>query len=401
LRYNITISRHKQHLIQKKEMKKVILIIDTSRALGRQFLTGIEYYIQTHNDWETHIKPLHNTPSGKPHLNTWVFPNHTDGFIVCDSPQSRNFLNIKIPKILFDSNQEAFPGTTSISSDNYTIGKIAAEYFIGLGFSNFSYCGFSNLYWSNIRFLSYKKALELKNIFHVFNYQSHPDNGTNELNNISNWLKSLPKPNCVFACNDELGFHVLDACKIADIKVPEEIAVLGVDNDELVCNLSLPPLSSIKLGFEKSGFEAAEELDKQMKGCRPAADILVKPQDLIKRQSSDIIAVNDTDIRKALVFIGQNFQKPIQVDSVVKCTSLSRRMLERRFNRYLKRSINDEINRLRIQYIKNILSNSDNSIRKIAESLEYTDVEHFSRFFKKITTLSPIEYRRKFGKHTK
>ncbi|MFC1781573.1 helix-turn-helix domain-containing protein [Planctomycetota bacterium] len=172
---------------------------------------------------------------------------------------------------------------------------------------------------------------------------------------------------------------------------------MGIDNDELVCNLSNPPLSSIKLGFEKAGYEAADTLDKQMKGREPIVNIVAKVQDLFERQSSDIIAIDDENIRGALVFIRRNFQKPIQVRNVVDATNLSRRTLELRFKDSLKRSINDEINKQRIRHIKRRLVNSNVHISEIAKSLEYTDTEHFSRFFKKLTSMSPKGYRHKYG----
>jgi LacI family transcriptional regulator len=382
-------------------MKKVILIIDVSRASGRQFLWGIERYINTIGSWEVYIPPPQYVSKRKMDLNKWVRLKHVDGIIVRDSPYLQNILSLDIPKIVFESKHQYFPGITTINSDFNGISEMAAEYFIGLGFKNFAYCGFFNIPWSMARFQAYERILKSNKDFRFFNYNCRHgiDDIEKEKCIISEWLKTLPRPLCVFACNDERGVYVLEACKIAGLKVPEEIAVLGIDNDVLMCKLSSPPLSSIKIGFEKAGFDAAGVLDKQMNGDKSVSNITItaKAQYLIKRRSSDVLAVEDADLTKALIFIRENFKQSIQVKDVVNATSLARRKLELRFNNLLKRSINDEINRLRIEHIKIKLMNSRLPICKIAESLEYTDAEHIYRFFKKITSLSPNQYRQKYG----
>jgi LacI family transcriptional regulator len=380
-------------------MKKVILIVDTSRSASRQFLRGIERYIHTNDSWEVYTQPPDYLSGEKKNFHKWIQQNHFDGIIVRDSQNLQDILKLKIPKTVFETTCEDFPGIATISTDSYSISKMAADYFIGLGFRNFAFCGVENLFWSKGRQDAYQGILsENENVlFFQYNCPHGTHNMVIERRNISNWLKKLPKPLCVFACNDDIGVYILEVCKITGLKVPEEIAVLGVDNDELVCNLSSPGLSSIKIDVDKAGFEAAEALDKQMKGGKSVANIMIraKARYLIKRQSTDIIAVNDKDITKALIFIRENFNKPIQVEDVVNATCFSRRMLERRFNTDLKRSVTDEINRLRTEYLKMKLMNSRIPIHKIVESLGYIDYGHFSRFFKKLTSMSPTEYRRR------
>ncbi len=380
-------------------MKKVMLMVDTSRAASRQFLRGIERYMHIHQLWEVYIQPPGYITSRKMNFYNWIQQNNFDGIIVRDSPYLKEILKLNIPKTVFATTCESFPGISTISTDSYSISKMAADYFIGRGFRNFAFCGFGNLPWSKGRRDAYEKILAENKDFHFFQYSC--PHGIHDLviekRNISNWLQNLPKPLCIFACNDDIGVYILDVCKNIGLKVPEEIAVLGVDNDELVCNLSTPALSSIKVGFEKAGFEAAEELDKQMNGDKSSAGIIAKAQDLIVRQSTDVIAAEDADIKEALLFIKENFKKPIQVRDVVGATSLSRRMLELKFKNLLKRSIKDEINKTRIEYIKRNLMNSNIPICKIAGSLEFSHTGHFSRFFKKTTSLSPKEFRIKYG----
>ena len=146
---------------------------------------------------------------------------------------------------------------------------------------------------------------------------------------ISEWLKSLPKPVCVFAANDDGAVYILQACKIAGLPVPEEVAVLGVDNDELVCNLSSPPLSSMELDFENAGFLAARHLDELMHKKAEHRVILVRPLEIIGRRSTDILVLDDEFVTRALVFIRANFQKPISTADVVDAACISRRELEK------------------------------------------------------------------------
>jgi LacI family transcriptional regulator len=380
-------------------MKKVMLMVDTSRAASRQFLRGIERYIHIHESWDVYIQLPEYITSRNTNFHKWIQQNHFDGIIVRDSPHLKNVLKLNISKTVFATTCEAFPGISTISTDSYGISKMAADYFIGHGFRNFAYCGFGNLPWSQGRCDAYRKILAKNKDFRFFQYSC--PHGIHDMviekNNISNWLVNLPKPLCIFTCNDDRGVYILDVCKNIGLRVPEEISVLGVDNDELVCNLSSPPLSSIKVGFEKAGFEAAEVLDKQMNNNKTAASIIAKALNIVERQSSNIIAIDDAEITKALIFIRQNYKKPIQVNDVVNATTLSRRMLELRFKESIKRSIHDEINRMKVEYIKRNLLNLHVPICKIAQSLEYSHTGHFSRFFKKLTSLSPEEYRNRYG----
>ena len=185
-----------------------------------------------------------------------------------------------------------------------------------------------------------------------------------------------------------------DESKIAKLSVPEEVAVLGVDNDELVCNLSSPSLSSIELDFERAGFGAAQHLNKLIKKKTENKIIPVSPIDVVKRRSTDILAISDENVVSALIFIRSNFHKPIQVVDVVNATCLSRRELEKRFKKFLKKTIKHEIERLRIELIKKRLLSSNQSIHQIASEFDFIDPEHFSRYFKNATDQTPLEFRR-------
>ena len=382
-------------------MKKVLILIDTARVVGRKFLAGVERYINSHDQWEVcTLLPDYLIKNGQEQF-TWFKLDEADGIIALDSKFTIEILKLNVPKLVSDTILEVVPGSTSIYTDSDKIGKKAAEYFIGLGFTNFAFCGFDDIPWSNKRFSSFSDIIKSSAAGRIFNYSDYPNRNPigsfSDRVSIADWLESLPKPVSVFACNDDRGINVLEACRIAKLKVPEEVAVLGVDNDELVCGLSSPPMSSIDMNFEGAGYDSAKILNDQMDSGSDVSDITVEPFDIITRQSSNIMAVDDIELTNALVFIRQNYQKNIQVQDVVNSTSVSRRELELRFQKLLKKSIKDEINKHRIQLAKRKLMYSSQPIYVVANSLSFTDPEHFARFFKKNTGMSPRQFRRNYS----
>ncbi len=379
-----------------KTMKKVIIMIDTARASGRKFLRGIERYLQANPHWEVCLQPPLYLPSQRFNINSWFRLQDADGLIARDSPHTAGLLNLDIPTIINDTRYET-PGASVIYTNSEKTGRLAADYFLGLGFRHFAFCGFEGLAWSDRRLKTYCEVLR-KQGFETHNYHDWPGSTPQtetERWSIAEWLKTLPRPVCVFACNDDRGVYVLEACKIVGLKVPEEVAVLGVDNDELTCDLSSPPLSSIELNFERGGFETARLLDERMHRKKTAANVVIEPLDIIARQSTNVLSIDDEQVARALRFIREHYNEPIQVRHVVAATVLSRRDLELKFKNRLRRSIKDEINRLRIDSVKRKLINSGDTIYNIAATLEYTDPQHFSRFFRQVTGISPTEYRRR------
>ncbi|OHB55963.1 MAG: hypothetical protein A2Y07_06145 [Planctomycetes bacterium GWF2_50_10] len=375
-------------------MKKVLVIADTSRVVGRQMLSGAQRYISAFAHWQVHTRPpeyLHGPKRKIFNLDLLNF----DGLFICDAPNISQVLAVNIPKVVHNSHNENVPGASLIITDSDKIGKMVADYYISLGFRNFVYCGFNNLFWSDKRFASFSAYLLEKGLSNIFEYRSGQSSSQiDERASMAKWLKNLPKPLCVFACNDDCAIYVLEACKAVSINVPEEVAVIGVDNDELVCNLSSPPLSSVLLNFENTGFEAAKHLDQLMSGDRKTRILLVQPLEIIKRQSTDILATDNKEVISALVYIRNNFHKQIQVTDVVAATNLSRRELEYRFKQFLRKTIKAEINRLRTDYIKKKLLNSNESVKTIAHGLSFSDTEHFCRYFKGLVGLSPLKFRK-------
>lgn len=375
-------------------MRKVVIVVDTARGWGRKFLRGVEQYISARGDWIVRVRdPWYVCGNDK---GSWLGLENADGIIAGDIDFIEQAMRLDIPKILHDARLDKIPGASTMYTDSLKAGKMAADYFLTLGFKNCAFCGFDGLVWSDKRLKGFSSELANAGIEKIYNYSDWKPAGSGieaERDNLSQWLSSLPKPVCVFACNDDRGIQVLEACQNTKLRVPEDVAVLGVDNDELMCDISSPPLSSIELNFCKAGYEAAKLLDQIISDQRIERDIIVEPVMTVERQSTDVFAIDDEDLIKALAFIRQNYHKPIQVSDVLQSTTASRRSLEVRFRKILKRSIKDEILRLRVDSLKRRLANTNEPLHSIAKSLSYTDPEHFSRFFKMATGISPSKYR--------
>ena len=216
---------------------------------------------------------------------------------------------------------------------------------------------------------------------------------------LAEWLLQLPKPIAVFATNDDRARHVLEACHIAGLDAPSDVAVLGSDNDEMICTLTSPPLSSIAYNFENCGFEAAELLDKLMDDRNyPKTTVITQALGIISRQSTDILAIEDIDVSKALQFIQINFRKNISVADVVEATTLSRRSLELRFKEISRHSIAEEIRRQRIAHAAKLLVGTNLTVSQIAAAAGFQETKRLNEAFIKYHKVSPSRYRKQKGK---
>lgn len=210
-------------------------------------------------------------------------------------------------------------------------------------------------------------------------------------------LGRLPKPLAVFAYNDYQASHIINACLHARLAIPEEVAVVGVDNDELVCDCLPVPLSSVKHDLETRGYLGAKLLAERMKDpdAPIPAPVRVEPSGVVTRKSSDILALPDPQVARALRYIWDHFHQPMHVGEVVGATDVSRRTLEKAFNKHLGRSILDEIQRVRLQRVKELLSHTDFSMRQIATQSGFASPQYLHQVFRQHTGATPGDYRLK------
>jgi LacI family transcriptional regulator len=279
------------------------------------------------------------------------------------------------------------------------IGRLAADHVLERGFRNVAYCGFEGEAWCDARLAGVRQRVEPCAVFRTPWRGIREHAWQEERDLIAAWLGGLPRPLAVVTCNDVRGHHVLDACRTLGLAVPEEVAVVGVDNAETFCSLCDPPLSSVVPDAERIGYEAAELLQRLMCGesARPNARS-IPPRGIVVRQSSDSIAISDPDVARAVRFIRENAHHPIGVEDVLHRTGISRSTLERRFRAALGRSPHDEIQRYRLGRVKKLLGETDWSLARIAEEAGYDHAEYMMVQFKRETGLTPTQWRHRDDK---
>lgn len=375
----------------------VLLFVETSREFGRGLLYGIARYSRLRGPWRVYRRSAGLDSS----LPEWR-DLKIDGAIVRDVNMATNLATSGLPLVFAQHTQESYAPFPAIITDSAAIGAMAAEHFLDRGFEHFAYCGLDEFIWSKLRAHHFSKRLEQSG-FEVNLYQRPKARAKrawkSEQNLIAEWLRSLPKPVALMCCNDDRALQVIEACKLAEVYVPDQVAVLGVDNDVLICDLADPPISSVALNTEMAGQEAAELLDRLMGGEKMAGQVIgVRPTHIVTRMSTDMLAVSDSDVAAALRFIRRHPSRMIQVNDVVEATNVSRRVLEKRFKAILRRSVYQEIRRVRVNYIIELLVGTDTSITEIAVKSGFDGVEHISRYFRKETGVSLREYRKRRGR---
>ena len=278
------------------------------------------------------------------------------------------------------------------------IGRLGAEHLRERGFRHLAFCGFSGETWSQQRrdgFLEAARGLVRESDIYESPWaglREHP--WQEERNRIAQWLHTLPRPAGIMACNDVRGQHVLDACQHAGTPVPDEIAVVGVDNAQTFCELCNPPLSSVVPDAERIGFEAAAMLDRLMSGRRIAVpNLRMAPLGVATRQSSDVFAVEDALIARAVRFIREHACEGIQVADVMDAVRCSRSVLERRFREYLDRSPQQEIREVQLRRARQLLADTDWTLPRIAEATGIEHPEYLSVVFKRETGQTPGQFR--------
>jgi len=293
-----------------------------------------------------------------------------------------------------------FSTIPNITSDYKLTGKMVADFFLQRGFKNFAFFGYKNACWSQERCEGFKDEITkfgLEKSFYAFHNQKLEELWYYKQHPVSKWLKSLPKPIALMACDDTQGQIITEICKICNLRIPEDIAVMGVDNDEMTCDLSDPSLSSVLLDVEKGGYDSAELIDRMVKSQNydDYRDIFISTSYIVQRQSTNVYPIQDKEIAKALKFIDECTLEKINVDDVVKQVPLSRRLLEIRFKQFTKMSIYQYIMKKRMDHFAQLLIESKAPVNEIAAQLGITDMKNLSRQFKTIEGCSPLEYRKK------
>lgn len=379
----------------------VILLIERARAYGQGLLRGIARYAGIYGPWLPRMEPEFYRLSRR-QSREWMTESETDGVIahVADAQVIESIMNMGVPAIIAGIREPAADAHAVVTDDD-AIGQMAVDYFLDRGFRRVAYCGLDDMYWSRQRGEAFRnKSVQAGCEARIYEQPTKKGLRTDEGERpvLADWLRSLPKPTALLACNDDRGKQVLAACKIAALDVPDEIAILGVDNDSLVCELEYPQLSSIALSVEAAGYAAATLLGDLMAGRKIGQErerIVVSPLYIVERQSTDVLATEDREVAAGLRFIREHVTMSMQVGDVAEAAALSRRALQQRFRQVLGRSIHDEIKRTQIDHMARMLVNTNLSIGEIARVLQCTELKNIARYFRRRTGLTPAQYRKK------
>lgn len=379
-----------------KTPQHVALIIETSKGFGRGLLHGISRYVRTHSPWSIYVdeRGLHDAPP------TWLRNWKGDGIIVrAHTPRMAEVAREVGVPVVDTLHQLRNLDFAAVYSDDQAIAQMAAEHLLDRHFRNFAFVGVERSNWSRRRQDAFAEAIrDAGCTCHVYSplsrrrFRESWEGGQDDL---AEWLDELPKPVAVMAAHDLRALCVLDACRRIDLAVPEQIAIIGVDNDDVLCELADPPLTSVAHQLDRIGHEAASLLDRMMAGeDQPEEPLFVPPSRIVTRRSTDVVAISDPIIAAALRFIREHACDGISVQQVVRHTGLSRRALERGFTKYFSSTPHEQIVQLQLSRVRQLLTETEFTLEEIAIRAGFSSSAYLSVLFKKRTQQTPGEYRR-------
>ena len=388
--------------------KKVALRVSLNSGFTRDIVKGVIAYTQKHGPWEIDIRskePIAFTTWAE--LKTWK----GDGIIapLYNASQVRLLQRKKIPVVNTAAAIEGMPFPT-ISFDNAAIGKMAAEHLLAHNLDRFAFIGPKEYRYSQIRCESFSETIE-KHGNPCTKCWIRPTAPTSKQLLDDSWiehshyieaLQQLQPPVGVMAANDQVGYGILRAMRQLGLRSPEEICLVSVDNDEILCNLAYPNLSSIALSAKEFGYKAAAMLDAQMRG-KPLQETpaLIPPTQVVLRNSSDFLQLDDRYVADALRYIRNHAGRFIDVSDIMSIMPISRRSLERRFQEVVGHGVYKEISRCHIERAKEMLEQTDRPVSHVARESGFNSTNRFEDTFRKETGLSATDYRKKIAARTK
>lgn len=380
---------------------RVALLVESSRSYGRGILAGIGKYVHQHEPWSISYQELSLCDETPDWFKKWK------GEGIITRLENNNVVGLiqklRVP-VVYLRQVKSTAGMPTLLTDNAAAGQMCFEHFKERGFRHFAFCGFNGADYSDERRAGFVESVGKTGLrCHIFRdarqlgkakTADYENEGLKDGEPLANWIRQLPKPVGMMACNDMRGQQVLNTCRAMGVIVPDEVAVIGVDNDEVLCTLSEPPLSSVVPDTERIGYETAALLARMMSG-EPAScsQIFIKPKCVIARHSTEVLAVEDRQISAVMRFIREHACEGIDVSDVLRAVPMSRSTLDRRFLALMNRTPKDEILRVRLNRAKQLLAETDFPLPDIAEKIGLEHAEYLSRIFKKRIGQTPSEFR--------
>lgn len=381
----------------------VLLIFITRYEESQAMLKGIAHFERSHRVWDTFLDD-DAYAERDPH---WLVSKPWRGVISRHTSPAFAQRCRELGIALVDLNDApVIPGVPKIRPDNRGLGHLGAEHFLERGFTSFAFCGFGSQPWSGERRDGYVEALRLAGLAcEVFDVPDPvgpvPGWDSRRLAELGLWLSRLPRPTAVLACNDFRAQQVMYAAQHVGLQVPEDIAVLGINNDIVRCDLTTPPLSSVATNGFQSGYHAGECLSRLMAGkVVEQMDQRIEGLGVVTRPSTDVLSIEDKSVALALKFIREQACTGIFVSDVLKHAFTSRSQLEKKFRRFIGRSPQAEIRRVQVAKIRQLLVETDLPLKKIAEFTGFEHVEYLSVVFKRFMSDSPGSYRKRMQGET-
>ena len=379
-------------------MIKILLLTDYSQESERRFLNGFVKYTDTQGGCIFY--PMSHLISQTKDNSMEIIKmakkfkvNAILGLWHNMNVEEAKKLNIPIFLRTYKKVYNDFPMLTGHYKE---FGAYAANFFINQNFRNYAFIGMKDILWSMSRYEGYSE--QINSVIKAPTFRYDVEDFKNEIDAISQWLHSLPKPVAMLACNDFMARQVTEICQMEGIRIPEDISLLGVDNDEFMCNISSPTLSSIKLNFEKHGYEIAKTLFKMIheKNTWPAR-IAVEAIGVVERMSTKRKIISDPYIREIVDFISRNYTQEIDISKLTSFIPFSRRAIEMKFKKEMyPHSISSYIMKLRLDHFCHLLETSELPVRTAADRSGFIDSSNFSTIFKKYKGMTPTEYKKKF-----
>ncbi len=375
----------------RKRIPSVALLIETTRSYGRNVMRGIGEYARVYGPWLFYL-PNDARIKALPERGDWT----GDG-IIAQPHQHMPFVNelaaCGVPVVSL-SGPPGAGGLPAVRVNMEAVAELALKHFSDRGYQRVAYCGIpsEHLWPPTGRFfaeLAQRAGLSCDVYLPAF----HPDALTLRLTHLADWLKSLKKPIGLLAANDLRAREVMDACRLVGLHVPEEVAVLGVNDDELICDMSMPAISSVIPNARRVGYEAAAMLDRMMQGKKIVADVVVDPLGVKSRQSTDLLAIEDPEVAKVVRFIREHATEGIRVEDVLDQVAMSRRSLEKRFRASVGRPVHVEIRRVQIERVKELLVTTDYKLERIAELTGFSTAQYLAGLFHRIVKMTPGAWR--------
>ena len=367
-------------------MRTVALLIDTASSWGRGLLRGIAQYARDRARWSFVLEP------GGPEARPPARLGDVDGILALVRTRGdlRRLRKAGVPWVDLDFSLTGL-APWPVCVDEAAVADAALDHLLARGLRHVAFVGWkTRTYWETAR---RRRLLQRHPGLRV--YRERAGGWRERQRALGRWLAALPRPSGVIAANDQRGRHVLEAARSAGLRLPDDLAVVGIDNDEVLCEMTVPPLSSVELNTARMGYEGAALLDRRMSG-RPVGrrPLRLPPLRVVARRSSDMLAVDDASVAAALRFLRENAHRPIRVADAVRAANVSRKTLELRFRRTLGRTPHDELIGLRLERAADLLARTDWPLKRVAAASGFSYPEHLHAVFRQRKGTTPGEYRK-------